>query len=563
MKLISIRKDAQEIAAFISEIVGVNVIIVDDEMIRITDTFRYPYNQIDIRARSIIGNIIASGLPQVVEDKDYFDSCVKCTDRDYCKMQGLIGVPIRYQDVTIGAIGLVLEKCNIKRLLENINLVLTFLEQIAGLLSSKLSSQVDRANLQRMSSQWTGMLDMMESGVALVDERGSIVVCNERFNYYFRVGKDCFCHGRFLSELVDHSLVVKSLREKVDVDAQSIVVPLPQTVFCGDFHIKHMWQGNVYCGAVFIFRSSCDLPSNNLLLYNGYGSETINRICGGSAVGRKLQSILSDPDQKNQPIFLCGVSEEHLLRLAVAFHNSAKRPGRFVLVNGRGLYETDRKKTFPIFEDAFSPFLEARQGTLCITEVFSLPVYIQHWLLGYLSPDKKSPSQGMLQTHFIFLSDQLIQSTDLLFRDPDLVDILQHYRVDVPNHMRTPQQLQALLRRSLDHFSSCYGKSDISVAPEAWELLQTFPLENDEQSLHKVVEYLVRNCGGVITREAVAKLREQLMSPVRDVKAYERQEIERLLNTGISYDRIADILHISRATLYRRIKKYQLKTERK
>lgn len=563
MKLMSIKKDAQEIAASICEIAGVDVVIVDDEMERVADTFRYPYKRIDIHTRSIVGSIVSSGQPQVVENKNYFQNCVECASRDQCQMQGLIGVPILLRGTVVGAIGVVLERNNAKRLLENVSLILTFLDQMANLLASKLGSRPDFSDLQSMSSQWEDMLDTMDSGVVLVDEKNAVVVHNKRFSRYFQIPEGQ-CHGRPLTELVEHPLVAEALRKRVDVNDQSIVIPLAQTTFHGAFHVKQMWQDGLHRGAVFIFRDTDGLSSEGILLYSSHESETIRQICGETPLGDQLQHRLHDPVRRDEPLFFCGASEEYLLRLALAFHNSAGRTGRFVLINGRSLHDARIvKNPFLTGDDITGTLMLAHQGTLCVSDVFELPVYIQHWFLSCLRAD--SPLfQGTFQAQFIFLHSRPAQSGELLFRDPELMNLLESHRLDVPDPLETGRRLQALLDRNLAHYSACYGKQGMTVEPAAWELLLSFPWQQDLLTPYKVMEYLVRSCDGVITREAVAALQSRLgSSPSKSARDYEQQEIQRLLDAGIPCDQIANLMHISRATLYRRIKKYDLKPERK
>lgn len=557
MKLMSIQKEAQEIAASICEIVGVDVVIVDDEMERVADTFRYPYNRIDIHTRSIVGSIVSSGRPQVVENKNYFQSCVECASRDRCQMQGLIGVPILLRGTTIGAMGMVLERNNAKRLLENVSLVLTFLSQMADLLSSKLSSRVDYSSLQRISSQWRDVLDTVDSGVVLVDEKNTVVVHNKRFSRYFQIPEQG-CHGRLLAQLVDHPAVAEAIRRRSDVNHdQPIIVPLAQGAFYGSFHAKPMWQDGQYCGALFTFRDAGGLSSDGLLLYNGHGSR--ERLCGASAEGKLLQRRLHDPEKRDQPLLLQGVSEEYLLRLAISFHNSAGRTGRFMLINGRSFYDA-------MLEDPAAPggisasILQAHQGTLCVSDVFALPVYVQRWLLGLLLGEEVI--QEGFQTQFIFLAPQSPHTEEPLFRDPELARFLQPHRIDVPDPLGSTQRLQSLLDRSLAHYSACYGKSGLVVEPAAWELLLDFPRDQGIQRLYKAAEYLVRTCDGVITERAVSDLQRRLDAPAQSAKDFELQEIQRLLDAGVSCEQIANTLHISRATLYRRIKKHQLKTRK-
>ena len=91
MDLMSVQRDAQQISVAISEVIGVDVVVVDDQLRRVADTFHYPDNVIPIRSSSIIGRIIETGQPIVVDNKHYYQSCVDCKDRALCSMTGIRG----------------------------------------------------------------------------------------------------------------------------------------------------------------------------------------------------------------------------------------------------------------------------------------------------------------------------------------------------------------------------------------------------------------------------------------------------------------------------------------
>lgn len=554
MKLMSIQKDAQEIAGSICEMVGVDVVIVDNEMRRVADTFRYPHRHIGIRTQSIIGNVINSGWDQVVENKDYFRECVECKDRAECAMQGLVGVPIRFRDTTAGAIGIVLDQGNSKRLMENVNLILTFLHQMADLLASKLIRQADQDSLQHISAQWNCLMDTVGSGVVLVDEQGRIVTCNEQFRRWFRLDGDD-ARQPLLSDCLRHPLIEEAMRQKTDVNGRVAVIPLPSGTFRGHLHIRQMWKDGVYCGAVLSCQDVDGLSQNDLLLYNPHSSAaTVRRLCGESELGRRLRELLRDPARCQAPLLLRGTDREYLLRLAVAFHNSAGRTGRFVLIEGRGLYDTPEDRGL-FSSQGSDTMLLAHQWTICIRDVFELPLCMQRELLEHL----RSRTGRNLHTQLILLDQAGSKRNAPIFHDPELEEFLASRLIELPPPPQTGRRRQALLERSLKRWATRWHKPRLTVEPEAWEALMDLPWKPESYTSDQVMEYLVRTCGESITRSAVLELREQLEPTVQNARDFEKQKILRLINEGLSYTQIAEALQISRATLYRRIQKYQIK----
>ncbi len=548
MDLTSIKQTAQEIAVSISKVVGVDVLIVDENLERIADTFRYPYNDsLDIHSQSIIGRIIKNERPLVIDNKDYFQSCVDCHNYTRCKMEGLIGVPILYQGRAIGAIGLAVEKRNASRLMENVTPILTFLQQMADLLSDKLSSQASYASLQSISSQWAYILGTVDSGVALSDENGVVIVHNERFLRCFQIEGPCA--GRSLTDLIPHPLIREILTERQDVADRTIALPLPYSVFYGHIRVKQMWQEGVYRGAVFSFQDLYDLLPDDLLFFQGaYSGETIRQLCPGET-GHRLEALA----KTGRPLLLCGGSQQHLLRLAAAVHAASGQKGRFVAMRDLSFLESEPFSAQD--SDTPSNIFLAHQGTLCLCDVFDLPLYMQRQIAAYLQTPPSARQKTAFSTQLIFLSGMDIRPSP--FVDRSLFQALQTCRIDIPDpFFLRPRQQIAMLERCIARYAACYRKSVPTIEDAARDRLLDFPWE--QKTFHKAVEHLVDTCDGVITDAQVQQLLAQMGPVSQSLESFEEQEIRRLAAEGVPYGQIAHILKISRSTVYRRVKKYQL-----
>jgi transcriptional regulator with GAF, ATPase, and Fis domain len=127
LELTTIKQSAEQIATTISKIMEVDVVVVDNQLERIADTFKYPHKQIDIRTNSIVGSIIVTGRHLVIEDKRYSDACQSCPDLQTCDMESIIGVPIIYKDKVIGAVALIVPPQRMLNFKNNFDHVLEFL----------------------------------------------------------------------------------------------------------------------------------------------------------------------------------------------------------------------------------------------------------------------------------------------------------------------------------------------------------------------------------------------------------------------------------------------------
>jgi|GEM_PF-5539322 len=560
MKLMSIQNNVQRISASVSKIMGADVIVVDDELQRVADTFQYPISQIAIHSRSIIGSVVRSGTPKIIDNKDYFQFCLDCSARSQCKMQGFIGVPIISQGSTIGAIGMVVEKHNLKHLVWNIDQILTFLQQIAELLSEKLVAQDARAEIGHMSFQLEHMLAIADSGIALVDENNVIVTHNEQFcRSLRRPGKSL--KNQRMTDLLTHPVIETAIETRQDLDKQTLVSPLPDGCFYGQVCVRHLWRDGVYCGAVYSLQDKYGAHSNKFLLYNGDAFSTTAEVNGKETKNEATRGGQYRSFTQNKPLFLCGPDEKRLFRLAVGIHNSTRREGRFMVIDSEDLFDGRLVwEQFSIPEVVPEPLFLAQRGTVCFQDVFGLPGYVQRWILARLRAyePEEEPAQSDFDAAFVFLAKSPLPKPDQLFLEPGFLTTMLSYRLNVPKPQNKTQMSDAALNRCLSKCAACYKKTEVVIEPEARKQLESFPWETDGYSLNRVIDYLVRTCD-VISKENVDFVISQLEKVGQSLRHLEQKEILSLLDAGFSIDHISARLQISRSTLYRRIKMYQTK----
>lgn len=544
MTLRAISKDAQDIANAIRELMKVDVVIVDEKLERVADTSPYLFSVFSVRTQSIIGKVFQSGKPLVVDNKDYFQSCVDCADYQHCQMQGVIGMPVMVRGETVGAIGLVVIKANVTRLMANVNLVLSFLRQMADLLAGKLIAH------SALGSDVS--LLAVDSGTVLVDETGSVIAYNDHFCRYF--GFDDSCRGRLLSELLPHPQIARVLREREDAEQVTIILPLSQLVFYGQFQVKQIWQGKDYRGAAFYFHDWWHtMPAGTFLLQRERLTPLdVDALCSGDAAAALKKAQTAD-----SPLLLTGGSGLQLERLAFAIHAGGNRSGKFILIRAADFFSPeDPSGTSPSLESVADL---AHQGTLCIVDVFRFPVYVQMQLDDLIGQLESAPKAIGPSVRFLFLSAPGDFPPDPLTAYRPLVERLTPLRTDI-----TAGASSQLLEQYLEHYGKVYDKGRVRIQSAAEKALLSFPWQESRLALYQAMDHLVRTCGGVITTAAVKALLERLSQDATpSTKEFERNEIEHMLAAGKTQEQIAATLQISRSTLHRRLKKYQLAHNKK
>ena len=563
MDLMDVQGEAQKISVAISEVIGVDVVIVDSQLRRVADTFHYPNDVVPIRSNSIIGRIIETGQPLVVDNKYYYQSCVDCKDRALCNMAGFMGVPIRYGDTVAGAIGLAIVERNVKHLVENMNLILGFLQQMADFLAAKMTAQVNYESIKTLSLERDSMLEAADTGVVLVDEKGDIISCNQRFRSYF--GMEGAVAGKKLTDCIRHPVIRQAMESRAVQPGCTVTIPLHDQVFYGKLSSHPMWRDGVFCGTAFAFLNlywgDDESPSQNTESVR----DTVLHLCGTRGTKKALE-LLEEKKLGTEPLLIRCSNRKWVMDLACAIHRESGRTGKFIVLDTFGYTDAEaEQKLFGRAVSGVSPYVSnamllAHHGTLCIFNIFLMPAFLQMRLRKYLQgvTDEESFRPDV---RLIFATSPTMEAPDPHFVDQELFRMLRTREVCLPGPTEDPKRLRAYLDDCLHFYVLRYGCGDLHFAPEAAAMLvDSYPWSSGVRQIRQAVEYLVRTCPcPVITAEAVRSMLSEIGgSRRRSIQEIEQEEIQRLLQQGNSPDEIADILQISRSTLYRRIKKYQL-----
>jgi transcriptional regulator of acetoin/glycerol metabolism len=157
-------------------------------------------------------------------------------------------------------------------------------------------------------------------------------------------------------------------------------------------------------------------------------------------------------------------------------------------------------------------------------------------------------------------------SADLesLVRD-GLFDDELYYRISenticIPPLREDKSALRKLLSSSLKFFKGKYNKESLSFDAQAFEALLNCSWLGNGKEVEKVMDFIVCRCTDCVTVNDLTKLNiinaeENKLLSIRDL---ERESITAMLASSRNKDDVADRLGISRATLYRKIKKYNL-----
>jgi two-component system response regulator HydG len=220
-------------------------------------------------------------------------------------------------------------------------------------------------------------------------------------------------------------------------------------------------------------------------------------------------------------------------------------------------------------------FEQSDGGTLFLDEVGDMSPAMQARLLRVLEDGQVRRVGGEGSTH---VSVRVLTATnrDLdsrvaegLFRE-DLLYRLQVLTIGLPPLRERHGDISLLVSHMLERIAKERDRDAPRVEPAVLELLERYRWPGNVRQLENTLQRLVLLAGdGVITRDVVAEdpsLRQALLGQAADAETSyslertEREQIRRALEScGGNRNTAARLLGISRATIYRKIKEYELR----
>ena len=281
-------------------------------------------------------------------------------------------------------------------------------------------------------------------------------------------------------------------------------------------------------------------------------------------------------------VLLSGESGTGKELFAQSIHNDSNRSaGPFVAVNCATLPENLMESELFGYEGgAFTGasrqgkeglFEAAHEGTLFLDEISEMPLHLQSRLLRVIQEREVRRVGG---NRVIPVDVRLICSTnrDLpamvaegRFRE-DLYYRLNVLSVSLPALRERREDIPLILRHYVAHYADKFGKGEIALSQEACRLAEDYPWPGNIRELRNVCEQLAVLCeGGEITgadMEAALPRGGARRAPQPEGEppdGAERRRIRDALNAAKSRGEAAEILGISRATLWRKCREYGIR----
>ncbi|WP_407310401.1 sigma 54-interacting transcriptional regulator [Desulfosporosinus sp. SB140] len=577
--LSDIKTTVQQTADAIAEALKIEVEIADSDLIRVAGTGKYK-----IRCGSpmnegfVYRHVMKTGDSVIIDNPGYNELCQPCTCRGNCLEFAEVAIPIRAEDQIIGVIGLVsFDEEQTKRLMDNKQSLLRFLEKMSELLVGKVVESQQNRERELLTSQLLTVLNLLHDGILLINDQQKVT------HYNTHAGKLLDIEGDQevgLYQLLDDKKLWLAVERGELFSGPIRGKRVATQLYCDVVPIKN---NEAIEGAVITIK---DIQQIKKLVKEATVSEIethFSQIIGNSAKMSELKAMALHVAPSKATLLIQGESGTGKELLARAIHQSSNRKGHaFIAINCGAIPENLlESELFGYEEGSFTgarrggkmgKFELAHNGTIFLDEIGDMPLHLQVKILRVLQ-ERRVERIG--STRSIPLDVRVIAAThrdlDEMVKTGEFREDL-YYRLNVipltiPPLRERQEDIPVLIQFYLDHYSTVTEKVVRGITPEAIAKLAHYPWPGNVRELGNVIEYCVTMVvGDTITPENLPQRIKEDFRPgpkntSLNLKQLEREAIMKALTVADSEghkEDAANLLGISRATLYRKIKEYQI-----
>jgi len=446
-------------------------------------------------------------------------------------------------------------------------------------------SRASRELLLR-NNYMNAIIDSIDSGVMTIDRKGIITQINDQGRQILQVEENP--EGKHVATLLGSQVDLDRLmRAGFGYADRELFIRTPNK----SLQLIHTAQpifdsdGNVQ-GVVFIFH---EIKRIRKLINEMAGSQarfTFENIVGVSPGIQAAKRLAMLSAESKSTVLLLGETGTGKELFAQAIHNqSNRRHNPFVAINccaiPRELLESE---LFGYGDGAFTgarkggrpgKFELASGGTFFLDEIGDMPTDMQAKLLRVLQTESIfrigeanpiSVDIRVIAATHCDLKQEVIKGD---FRE-DLFYRLNVFPIFIPPLRERSDDILLLAKHILDHYMTVLDKPGLKLSPEATKLLLRYSWPGNVRELENVLERAVNLAdGNLILPETLSLLVAANRIPiVKERRGALLEEVERQTIEGVLKEMTFNLsksskrLGISRATLYKKIKKYSLSINR-
>lgn len=580
--LMQIQPTIQRFARMLASVLQLEVEIVDENLCRVAGTGAYG----KYLGRPLSGNsrllryVLESKKEKVVTHSRFDPLCEGCDSKENCREKAFLGTPVILQDRCVGVISLIaVTHEQQEHINDNLREFSDYVRHISTIFVSKLLE--DQSGSDNISKIFSTMIENMDQGVLVIDEDNRVQFANQT--------------ALKILGAVQNNMVGKSVRFR----------PLTFESNFTHGHMQHIvsWDDK----SELIIGQLHHVQGRQLFLMAFHQSHTsssvsiatdephIEQLVGECRAMRQLKRLISRIAPSPSSIMIVGESGTGKEVVARAIHKLSERRNKpFIAINCAAIPEQLlESELFGYVKGAFTGasangktglIQAANSGTLFLDEIGDMPLMLQAKLLRAIEAREVLPlgasSPVQVDIRIISATNQNLGQfiAEGKFRE-DLFYRLNVIPLTLPPLRERQDDIELLVHYFLHLHTRRLGLVYPGIAPDVVTLLRHHQWPGNLRELSNLMEYLVNvvPSGEVIDStllppnlinngkapesvETVAHAAQLLSEDTGGtaLEEMEKQMIREALSRHSNKKQVADELGIGIATLYRKIKKYEL-----
>ncbi|HEA7491666.1 TPA: sigma-54-dependent transcriptional regulator [Escherichia coli] len=580
--LMQIQPTIQRFARMLASVLQLEVEIVDENLCRVAGTGAYGKflgRQLSGNSR-LLRHVLETKTEKVVTQSRFDPLCEGCDSKENCREKAFLGTPVILQDRCVGVISLIaVTHEQQEHISDNLREFSDYVRHISTIFVSKLLE--DQGPGDNISKIFATMIDNMDQGVLVVDADNRVQFVNQTALKTLGVVQNNIIGKpvRFRPLTFESNFTHGHMQHIVSWDDKSELI-------IGQLH-------NIQGRQLFLM--AFHQSHTSFSVANAPDEPHIEQLVGECRVMRQLKRLISRIAPSPSSVMVVGESGTGKEVVARAIHKlSGRRNKPFIAINCAAIPEQLlESELFGYVKGAFTGasangktglIQAANTGTLFLDEIGDMPLMLQAKLLRAIEAREILPigasSPIQVDIRIISATNQNLAQfiAEGKFRE-DLFYRLNVIPITLPPLRERQEDIELLVHYFLHLHTRRLGSVYPGIAPDVVEILRKHRWPGNLRELSNLMEYLVNVVpsgevidstllppnllnNGTTEQSDVTEVSEAHLS-LDDaggtaLEEMEKQMIREALSRHNSKKEVADELGIGMATLYRKIKKYEL-----
>ncbi|HBC6736254.1 TPA: sigma-54-dependent transcriptional regulator [Escherichia coli] len=580
--LMQIQPTIQRFARMLASVLQLEVEIVDENLCRVAGTGAYGKflgRQLSGNSR-LLRHVLETKTEKVVTQSRFDPLCEGCDSKENCREKAFLGTPVILQERCVGVISLIaVTHEQQEHISDNLREFSDYVRHISTIFVSKLLE--DQGPGDNISKIFATMIDNMDQGVLVVDADNRVQFVTQTALKTLGVVQNNIIGKpvRFRPLTFESNFTHGHMQHIVSWDDKSELI-------IGQLH-------NIQGRQLFLM--AFHQSHTSFSVANAPDEPHIEQLVGECRVMRQLKRLISRIAPSPSSVMVVGESGTGKEVVARAIHKlSGRRNKPFIAINCAAIPEQLlESELFGYVKGAFTGasangktglIQAANTGTLFLDEIGDMPLMLQAKLLRAIEAREILPigasSPIQVDIRIISATNQNLAQfiAEGKFRE-DLFYRLNVIPITLPPLRERQEDIELLVHYFLHLHTRRLGSVYPGIAPDVVEILRKHRWPGNLRELSNLMEYLVNVVpsgevidstllppnllnNGTTEQSDVTEVSEAHLS-LDDaggtaLEEMEKQMIREALSRHNSKKEVADELGIGIATLYRKIKKYEL-----